>query len=350
MMFALLLFAVAPADTLRAAPLVIAHRGASGHRPEHTLAAYELAIAQGADCIEPDLVATKDGHLVARHEPEIGGTTDVARRFPERRRTMIVDGDTVTGWFTTDFTRAELRTLRARERTASRSHAFDGRFGVPTFDEVLALLARVNRDRGVPVCVVPELKHPHWHRAQGLDLEPRVLAALRRFGLDAAAAPVIIQSFEPGALQRLRAESRVRLLQLLADTERAPADADERRDPRSYRALATRDGLASLRPFADAVGVEKSLLLGADSLPVRATTLVPDAHHAGLVVHAWTVRTDAPFLGARWSGNANAEIEALLDLGVDGLFADQPDEVLRARQSWLSSRSSRPADASPRRR
>lgn len=350
MLLSLLLLAATPADTTRAVPVVIAHRGASGYRPEHTLAAYELAIAQGADCIEPDLVATKDGRLVARHEPEIGGTTDVARRYPERRRTAIVDGDTVTGWFTTDFTLAELRTLRARERTASRSHAFDGRVGVPTFDEVLELLARVNRDRRVPICVVPELKHPRWHRTQGLDLEPRLLAALRRHELEGAEAPVLVQSFEPGALERLRPHTRVRLLQLLADTDRMPADADERGDRRSYRALATREGLASLRSFADVVGVEKSLLLGADSVRVRVTTLVQDAHDAGLAVHAWTVRTDAPFLAARWAGNANAEIEALLDLGVDGLFADQPDVVVGARQAWLSSRSSRPADASPRRR
>ena len=203
---------------LPARPLVIAHRGASGHRPEHTLAAYALAIRMGADYIEPDLVSTKDGVLVARHEHEIGATTDVARRFRERRTVKLIDGDTIDGWFSEDFTLAELRTLRVRERESFRTRRYEGLFSVPTFEEVVTLAEREGRRRGRPVGLYPELKHPRYFREIGLPLEERILDVLRRHDLDRCDAPVFIQSFDSTSLRRLRPLTTVRLVQLVQDS------------------------------------------------------------------------------------------------------------------------------------
>src|SRR5262245_25478902 len=189
-------------------PLLIAHRGASGYLPEHTLAAYSLAIVQGADYIEPDLVATKDGVLIARHENEIGATTDVEKKFPDRRRTKQVDGQDISGWFSEDFTLAEIRTLRARERLEFRSHEFDGQFEIPTFDEVIDLAQQLGRERGRPLGIYPETKHPSYFQGIGLPLEDRLLDALRRHGWDRADAPVFIQSFETANLRALRSRTR----------------------------------------------------------------------------------------------------------------------------------------------
>jgi glycerophosphoryl diester phosphodiesterase len=308
-------------------PIVIAHRGASGHRPEHTLAAYALAVAMGADFIEPDLVITKDGVLVARHENEIGGTTDVAERFPDRRRTAVIDGTPVTGWFTEDFTLAELRTLRARERLAFRSHAHDGEEAIPTFDEVLALADALGRQRGRPVGVYPETKHPTHFRGIGLPLEPPLLAALRARGLDRADAPVFIQSFEVGNLQALRRQTRVPLVLLLAGGE-APYDRQLLGDRRTGAEWVTPAGLREVAAFADAVGVHTRMLVGGapDAAP---TALVRDAHAAGLMVHAWTLRPEAAFLAPRYRGDPLAEVRELAALGVDGLFGDYPDQLVQ---------------------
>jgi glycerophosphoryl diester phosphodiesterase len=318
------------ADTLAfplvARPIVVAHRGASGHRPEHTLAAYDLGITMGADYVEPDVVATRDGVLVARHEPEIGTTTDVAARFPERRATRVVDGDTVTGWFVDDLTAAELRTLRAVERLPGRSHAWDGRFPVPTLDEVLALAARRGRERGRPVGVYPELKHPAYFRARGRPLEAALVAALRRGALDRPGAPVWVQSFSWAALARV-AELALGVRRVLLV---APADgvADAPAGWRAPGALLTPAGLARVRTVAQALGVEKRgvLPLAVDDTAFPApTTLVADAHRAGLFVHVWTLRGDAPFLPAVYRGDAAAEWRRLAALGVDALFGDFPD-------------------------
>lgn len=308
-------------------PLVIAHRGASGHRPEHTLEAYALAVAMGADFIEPDLVITKDGVLVARHENEIGGTTDVADRFPARRRTAVIDGTPVTGWFTEDFTLAELRTLRARERLAFRSHAHDGRYAIPTFDEVLALADSLGRRRGRPVGVYPETKHPSYFRGIGLPLEPPLLAALRARGLDRADAPVFIQSFEVGNLQALRRETRVPLVLLLAGGE-VPYDRQLLGDRRTGAEWVTPPALREVAGFADAVGVNTRMLVGA-APEAAPTALVRDAHAAGLKVHAWTLRPEAAFLAPRYRGDPLAEVRELAALGVDGLFGDYPDQLVR---------------------
>ncbi len=293
-------------------PLVIAHRGASGHRPEHTLEAYALAIMMGADYIEPDIVSTRDGVLIARHENEIGATTDVATRYADRRTTKVIDSDSVTGWFTEDFTWDELRTLRAKERLAFRSHAYDGQFTIPTFAAVLALADSAGRRRGRPVGVYPETKHPAYFRSIGLPLEERLLEALRARGLDRRDAHVFIQSFEATNLRALRPLTRIRLVQLVSLADQVT--------PNALREIAT---------YADGVGANTRLIVPA-AAGTSASSLIGDAHAAGLFVHAWTLRPEKEFLAPRYDGDALAEVRELTALGVDGLFADFPDLVLAA--------------------
>ena len=346
-----------------ARPIVIAHRGASGERPEHTLAAYALAIDRGADYVEPDLVPTKDGVLVARHENEISGTTDVASRpeFAARRTTKTIDGVAVSGWFTEDFTLAELKALRARERLPRlRSTRFDGQLEVPTFDEILDLVAaadaRLGRTGPGRIGVYPETKHPTYFASIGLALEPPLLAALRRHGLDAADAPVFIQSFETANLQALARETRVPLVQL-AEAHGRPYDLSTKGDPRTYADLLTPAGLASIGRYARAIGVEKSLVLPRDAANRLgpATPLVADAHRAGLLVHVWTLRAENEFLPAELRrggdpaahGDLAGEATLFLRAGVDGTFTDNPAEGVAARDAFLalaaSERRERPA-------
>jgi glycerophosphoryl diester phosphodiesterase len=322
-------------------PLVIAHRGASGHLPEHTLEAYRLAVALGADFIEPDVVATRDGVLVCRHENEIGGTTDVADHpgLADRRTTKVIDGVAVTGWFTEDLTLAELRTLRARERIpalrpASAEH--DGRYTVPTLDEVIALVRSESAARGRAVGIYPETKHPTHFASLGLPLEPPLLGALGAAGWTGRDAPVFIQSFETGNLRALRQRTGVRLVQLLEDGG-APYDLAAAGDLRGYAELATPGGLAEIATYADAIGPAKALIVPRDGegRSLAPTTLVSDAHAAGLVVHPWTFRSENAFLPAelrtgdpedpghaRAHGDAAAEYRLFRALGVDGVFSD----------------------------
>jgi glycerophosphoryl diester phosphodiesterase len=303
-------------------PIIIAHRGASGHLPEHTLEAYALAIHQGADYIEPDLVSTKDGVLVARHENEIGETTDVASRFPDRRATRIVDGRSVIGWFIEDFTLAELRTIRARERLSFRSHEFDGRLRVPSLEDVLSLVRQKEREVGRRIGVYPELKHPGYHRRIGLPLEQRLLETLRKHGYARREDPVFIQSFELDALQRLRDSTALRLVMLIDASGRLPDDT-----ARSYAELVTSAGLAQLRRVADGVGLHKRLVVPAapDGRLLPPTDVVQRAHAAGLLVHVWTLRSDSAYLASDYAGDAAAEWRQFAALGVDGLFGDHPD-------------------------
>jgi glycerophosphoryl diester phosphodiesterase len=295
-------------------PLIIGHRGASGHRPEHTLAGYRLAAEMGADFIEPDLVSTKDGVLIARHENEIGTTTDVESKFPDRKTTKTVDGQSTTGWFTEDFTLAEIKTLRAKERLAFRSHEFDGRFDVPTFDEVIDLAQQMGKTLGRPVGVYPETKHPTYFRGIGLPLEEKLLAALTAHHWNRRDAPVFIQSFESGNLRELRKKTAVRLMQLV--TTAASVDAA---------------GLKDIAGYADAIGPEKRLIVpvGPDGNLLPPTDLVTRAHAAGLLVHVWTMRIDKEFLPAGYHGNADAEFEQFASLGVDAMFTDFPDVAAR---------------------
>jgi glycerophosphoryl diester phosphodiesterase len=314
------------APTRGALPIIIAHRGASGDRPEHTLESYALAVSVGADYIEPDLVSTKDGVLVARHENEIGGTTDVAVKFPDRRRTQVIDGDSISGWWTEDFTLAELKTLRAKERIATRGHSYDGQFEVPTFDEVLALAKRLGAERGRAVGVYPETKHARHFRSIGLPLEEKLIAALRREGWNRKTAPVFIQSFEIGSLLRLRQMTSVRLIHLVSGVG-APPDSAQL----PFAELRTPAGLRRMRRYADGIGAAKEMILraGPDGRVAQATSLVSDAHAAGLLVHIWTIRSDAPFLPAMWQGNQAAELEAFRATGIDGLFTDHPGNAVR---------------------
>jgi glycerophosphoryl diester phosphodiesterase len=323
---------------------VIGHRGASGYRPEHTLAAYELAIAQGADYIEPDVVPTKDGALVVRHENEISGTTDVASHpeLASRRTTRTIDGREVTGWFTEDLTLAELRTLRAVERLPAlrpANAAFDGRYAIPTLDEVLDLARRsVTRD-GRPVGVYPETKHPTYFASIGLALEEPLVAALARAGLDGADAPVCVQSFETGSLRRLAHLTPVRLVQLV-DRAGAPFDLVAGGDPRTYADLVTRDGLREIAEYAHGVGLGKDVMIPrrADGTLGGATEVVRDAHRSGLTVHGWAFRRENSFLPAEFRSSADpaapgdlaGEIRAFVAAGMDGLFTDNPDVAVAA--------------------
>ena len=296
-------------------PLVIAHRGASGHRPEHTIEAYTLAIEMGADVIEPDLVSTKDGVLVARHENEIGGTTDVSVKFPDRRTTKTVDGQRVTGWFTEDLTLDELRTLRATERLPFRSHEFDGRFGIPTFADVLQLAATKSRELNRPIAVYPETKHPTYFRSIGLPLEQRVVSALDAHGLRQKTDPVFIQSFEPSSLMALRSLTGVRLVQLLDEG----ADVSPRR-------------LAEIARYADGIGPNKRLVVPArtDGTLLPVTTVISDAHALGLFVHVWTMRPESEFLSKSYEGDPLKEYRHFAAAGVDGIFTDVPDQAIAA--------------------
>ncbi|MDZ4673185.1 MAG: glycerophosphodiester phosphodiesterase [Gemmatimonadota bacterium] len=312
-------------------PLVIAHRGASGYLPEHTLEAYTLAVRQGADFIEPDLVMTRDGVLVARHENEIGSTTDVAKRFPGRRTTRLVDGVEVDGWFVEDFSLEELRSVRARERLPFRDHAHDGRMAVPTWDEILALRARLTLETGRPIGVYPETKHPTYFRSIGLPLEEPLLEALTAHGLEGFDAPVFIQSFETGNLQWLRQRTGIRLVQLLESTG-GPWDWTAKGMPGSYADLTTPAGLQRVAGYADAIGPHKRLVIpeAPDGSLVAATTLVADAHAAGLLVHPWTFRSDPQFLHDAYAGIPARELRQFAALAVDGVFADFPDVAAAA--------------------
>jgi glycerophosphoryl diester phosphodiesterase len=320
--------------------VVIAHRGASGYRPEHTLAAYELAIEMGADFIEPDLVATRDGVLIARHENEISQTTDVADHpeFASRRTVKRVDGIEVAGWFAEDFTLAEIKTLRARERLPFRNQDFNGKFEVPAFTEVLDLVQRKSDETGRTIGVYPETKHPTYFRSLGLPLEEPLLAALEAAGYRGRSAPVYIQSFETGNLRELRRKTDLPLIQLL-DAEGRPYDLAVAGDGRTYRDLATPAGLAEIATYADGIGPNKRLIVpvsrrGRLQAP---TALVEDAHRAGLLVHAWTFRGDGNFFALGYKGDPDREYDQFFSLGVDGVFSDFPDAAVRARDRWGQS-------------
>jgi glycerophosphoryl diester phosphodiesterase len=326
-------------------PIVIGHRGCSGERPEHTALSYERAIEQGADFIEPDLVPTKDGHLVARHENEIGGTTDVAKHpeFAARKTTKTIDGQQVTGWFVEDFTLAEIKTLRARERLPQlrpASAAFDGQAQILTFDEVVAIAKAGTKRTGRTIGVYPELKHPTFFNSIGLPTEDRLVALLKANDLNAATAPVFVQCFEVGTLKRLRAKTPARLV-FLVDGEGGPADLPGVK----YADLITAAGLKDVAIYADGLGPNWSLVVpndGTNLLP--ATDLVKNAHAAGLQVHPWTVRQENYFLPANLRkgdskdpaflavpGDVTPVFKALYAAGVDGVFSDFPGLAVAAR-------------------
>ena len=315
-------------------PLVIGHRGACGYRPEHTLESYRLAIRMGADYIEPDLVSTGDGVLVARHENEISGTTDVAAHpeFAGRRTTKRIDGRSVTGWFVEDFSLTELRTLRAMERLPGvrpQNTVFDGRFPIPTFQEIIDLAAAEERRLGRPIGIYPETKSPSYFASIGLGLEEPLTGTLYRNGFDDRAHHVMIQSFEPSSLRKLSRLTDLRLIQLV-DSEIPPWDLARAGDARTAADLISPDGLAEIAGYAYGIGADKDLLTSA--------SVVHNAHRAGLAVHAWTFRAENRFLPPEFRigadpdarGDVTAEYEEFLRLGVDGFFTDHPDTAVAA--------------------
>jgi glycerophosphoryl diester phosphodiesterase len=317
-----------------AQPLIIAHRGASGERPEHTRAAYELAIEQGADVIEPDLVLSKDGVFIDRHENEIGGTTDVDERpeFADRKATRTIDGVATTGWFTEDFTLAELKTLRAKERLPAfrpGSAAYDGREPILTFDEVVAIAREASVRTGRTIAVAPELKHPTYFAEIGLPMEDGFVVELKRLGLTGADAPIIIQCFEVGPLERLATRIDAPLAQLVSSAG-GPAD----RPDVSYAQMITPQGLKAMGAYAAWVAPEMTLVLprDAEGRSTAPSALVAEAHAAGLKVVIWTLRAENAFLPAeRRRGEGFAEhgdmtgyAAAFAEAGVDAVFSDFP--------------------------
>lgn len=319
---------VRPRASLAVTPAVVAHRGASGYRPEHTLDAYRLAITMGADDIEVDLVSTADGVLVARHECELSVSTDVASRpeFADRRTTRVVDGERRTGWFSQDLTFAEIKRLTAREpRPDLRPGcaAYDGQSGVSSFNEILAMFQAESTRSGRSVGVMAELKQPSYFASVGLPLDEPLLADLRRHDLDHARSRVTVMSFEPTVLRRLAGRLRVPVVQLLDRVDHRPADLVSLGDPRTYGDLATPDGLAEIDEYADGIAAHTSLVLPGSGPELEPSDLVRDAHRRWLSVHVWTLRAEAGDLAERG--------RALLDAGVDGLITDHPDQLLAIR-------------------
>ncbi|MFJ4781327.1 glycerophosphodiester phosphodiesterase [Streptomyces sp. NPDC088762] len=334
-------------------PTVIGHRGASGYRPEHTLGSYQLALDLGADVIEQDLVPTKDGHLVCRHENEIGGTTDVADHpeFAPRRTTKSVDGVSVTGWFTEDFTLAELKTLRAKERIPAvrqRNTLYDGQWAVPTFEEVLRWADREGKRRGRAVWLHVETKHPSYFRALGLPLEEPLAKLLRRYRRDGQGAALFLQSFEPSSIQRLsRLVSAPRVVLLSAANTR-PWDFELAGDPRTVADLVKPEGLRWIAGFAQGIGPTMDLILPRDASGGLGTptTLVADAHAQGLILHPYTARNENTFLPAGHRkgsdpaayGDAFGAFRTYFEQGIDGIFTDNPDTGLLAAEAFRPGR------------
>ncbi len=331
-------------------PTVTGHRGASALRPEHTLASYQKAIDDGADIVEPDLVATKDGVLVARHENEISGTTNVSTlpQFAARKTTKTIDGIPVTGWFTEDFTLAELKTIRAKERIPANRPAnttYDGQFEIPTLQEVIDLVKQQAKEKNRVIGIYPETKHPTYFKSIGLPLEKRLVDVLVANGYKGKNAAVFIQSFEVANLKELRAMTDMRLVQLVDNPLNPPVNGVPRNAPydfiaagssRTYADLVTPAGLKEIAQYADAVSPYKEVIIPRDAKnELGATTsFVNDAHAAGLKVHTWTLRPENPFLppsmrlgdpaSLTQRGDSIAEITAYLKAGIDGFFTDDP--------------------------
>lgn len=334
-------------------PTVIGHRGASGYRPEHTLGSYQLALDMGADIIEQDLVPTKDGHLVCRHENDITATTDVSAHpeFADRKTTKTVDGTALTGWFTEDFTLAELKTLRAKERipgTRQRNTLYDGRWEVPTFEEVLQWAEREGRKRGRRIWLYVETKHPTYFRKLGLGLEEPLAKLLRRYGRHKKDAALFLQSFEPSSIQRLRKLVDTPAVVLLSTINSRPWDFIEANDPRTVADLVKPEGLKWIASYAQGIGPDLSVIIPrtADGKLGTPTSVVKDAHAAGLVLHPYTMRNENSFLPADFRrgtdpnayGDAFGAFKKYFETGIDGIFSDNPDTALLAAEDFRKSR------------
>lgn len=350
----------------QAEPLVLGHRGAAGYRPEHTIAGYKLAIEMGVDFIEPDLVSTKDGVLIVRHEPNITETTDVANHpeFAARKTTKVIDGESQTGWFADDFTLAEIKTLRAKERLPFRDHAYDGQFEIVTFQEVIDLAKAESAARGRTIGIIPETKHPSYFRAEHLPLEEKMLAALNAAGWRDETAPVIIQSFEVGNLKRLHQMTKLRLIQLTDAKDIKPDGSIVYNQPydfvlsgekRDYGDILSPQGLKDVATYAYAIGPWKRSIVSvrataigsdgksvdqdgdgqitdADATLMPPSSLVKDAHAAGLKVMPYTFRSECVYLASDYGCDPLKEYRQFYALGVDGLFSDNGDKAVAARK------------------
>jgi len=342
-------------------PLVIGHRGAHGYLPAHTLEGYALAIELGADFIEPDLVSTKDGHLIARHEPNMIATTDVASRpeFASRRRTAIIDGAADTGFFASDFTLAEIKRLRAVQDFSERPQQFNGKFEIPTLEEIIELAKRKSKEKDRPIGIYPEVKHSTYHKSIGLPIEKRLLAILAAAGWNHRDAPVIIQSFEQSNLKELRKLTPLRLIQLIDANDVNPdgsldftapfdrpfdwtASGDPRLLARTFGFLTTDEGLQEVKTYADGIGPWKRYIVStvAANLPgpgeaslklLPANDLIERAHKLGLFVHTWTFRNEQRRLVSDYAGNPVNEYLQFYRLGIDGLFSDFADTAVASR-------------------
>ncbi len=320
-------------------PIIIAHRGASGYRPEHTLAAYELAIDMGANFIEPDLVITKDGVLIARHENEISETTNVSihLEFANRKITKLIDGELKCGWFSEDFTLAEIKTLRAKERIPKiRPHntSYDGLYEIPTLQEIIDLAQRKTVEIGRKIGIYPETKHPTYFRSLNLALEEPLLKILSINGYKGKNSPVFIQSFEVGNLQYLSEQTDLPLVQLLNDKGQ-PYDFILQGDARQYHDLVKLEELNKIANYAQAIGINKNLLVPRDISRklLQPNNLIENVHIAGLLIHVWTFRNEDDFLPLDFQGNPQAEYQLFFDLGIDGVFSDNPDLAVKVLQS-----------------
>lgn len=352
-------------------PLVTGHRGAPGYLPEHTLEGYKLAIESGADFIEPDLVITKDGVLIVRHEPFLSGTTDVADHpeFASRKVKRNLDGVEVDDWFASDFTLAEIKTLKAKQAMADRDQSHNGKYAIPTLQEVIDLAKAESAARGRVIGIYPETKHPTYHAQLGMPLEDKLLDALKAAGWTGKDSPVIIQSFEVGNLKYLHDKTNVRLVQLvdadgldrdgnitLAVPSAQPYDFVVAGDKRTYKDLVTKAGLAEIKTYADGVApwkpyIQPSKQVDAnndgkpddlngdgkmderDRVLIEPTSVVKDAHEAGLFVHTWTFRSEPYRLASDYKNDPSAEYKVFYDLGIDGLFSDFPDAAVKARSA-----------------
>jgi glycerophosphoryl diester phosphodiesterase len=320
-------------------PIIIGHRGACGYRPEHTQASYELAIQMGADYIEPDVVSTKDGILIVRHENNISDTTDVSNRreFASRKSTKIIEGQEVTGWFTEDFTLTEIKTLRAKERLPFRNHSFDGQFEIPTLQEVIDLAKQKSAQLGRTIGIYPETKHPSYFQSIDLALETPLVAILKANGYTNSDDPVFIQSFEVENLKQLHQITDLPLVQLLGEGDKQPYDFVVKGDSRTYAHLTAAEELVKIAEYADGIGPYKHLIvpIDKDKKLQPATSLIDDAHAAGLIVHAWTFRNEERYLTPDYNGNPQAEYEQFFQLGLDGVFTDFPDVAVTVRNKMF---------------
>ncbi|MFJ9212318.1 glycerophosphodiester phosphodiesterase [Streptomyces sp. NPDC102264] len=340
-----------PARPALPVPTIIGHRGASGYRPEHTLGSYQLALDLGAHVIEQDLVPTKDGHLVCRHENDITATTDVADHpeFAGRKTTKSVDGVSLTGWFTEDFTLAELKTLRAKERipgVRQRNTLYDGRWEIPTFEEVLRWADEQGRRLGRKIWLYTETKHPTYFRGLGLGLEEPLAKLLRRYGRDRKDSAIFLQSFEPSSMQRMAELVSSPRVVLLDAAGTRPWDFKVANDPRTVADLVKPEGLKWIASFAQGIGPTLDLIIPKDAAGKLGTptTLVRDAHAKGLILHPYTLRDENSFLPADFRrgtdpnayGDAFGAFRAYFEQGIDGIFTDNPDTGLLARADFVS--------------